>query len=262
MSEVLKRCSKCKQEKPATTEYFTRKKRMSDGLNGWCKQCGRDNYQKYMITDGDERRRRNRENAQKYRSEDPEKFRKISRDNGRLYRLRHPEKARAVAVVASRKYRAKNPDKVRLSNARWAALHPGAASERAIRWRRQNPERFRQYRRQYWVTNSERIKAKLRADRFINREKYIARESRRRSRKRNAEGKHTAHDIMVQYGRQRGKCYYCGCKMGKKYHVDHVIPLVRGGGNGPENIVIACPHCNMSKGSKLPHEWPKGSRLL
>jgi 5-methylcytosine-specific restriction endonuclease McrA len=42
-----------------------------------------------------------------------------------------------------------------------------------------------------------------------------------------------------------------------------VIPLDRGGSNGPENIVIACPECNHSKHNKLPHEWNgSGGRLL
>jgi 5-methylcytosine-specific restriction endonuclease McrA len=58
-----------------------------------------------------------------------------------------------------------------------------------------------------------------------------------------------------QYKAQRAKCYWCGINVGNVYHVDHVIPLSRGGSNGPENIVIACPHCNLSKSNRLPHEW-------
>jgi 5-methylcytosine-specific restriction endonuclease McrA len=41
-----------------------------------------------------------------------------------------------------------------------------------------------------------------------------------------------------------------------------VVPLSRGGSNGPENIVIACPTCNLAKKDKMPHEWPEGGRLL
>jgi 5-methylcytosine-specific restriction endonuclease McrA len=44
-------------------------------------------------------------------------------------------------------------------------------------------------------------------------------------------------------------------EVGDKYHVDHVVPLSRGGSDGPENIVISCPRCNCSKSSKLPEEW-------
>jgi 5-methylcytosine-specific restriction endonuclease McrA len=84
----------------------------------------------------------------------------------------------------------------------------------------------------------------------------------KRARKRNAEGSHTHDDIQKQYEYQKGKCYYCQVRVGDKFHVDHVIPLSRGGSNGPENIVIACPHCNLSKHARMPHEWIQGGRLL
>lgn len=77
----------------------------------------------------------------------------------------------------------------------------------------------------------------------------------RRALKRNAPGTHTAADVAAQYERQHGRCYYCGAKVCEAYHVDHVLPLSKGGSNGPENLVIACPQCNMSKHDKLPHEF-------
>jgi 5-methylcytosine-specific restriction endonuclease McrA len=61
--------------------------------------------------------------------------------------------------------------------------------------------------------------------------------------------------VRDQYGRQRGRCYYCHEKVGDSYHVDHVIPLALGGGNGPENLVIACPRCNLTKYAKHPMDF-------
>ena len=78
---------------------------------------------------------------------------------------------------------------------------------------------------------------------------------RRRALKLNATGIHTKDDVQRQYKSQKGHCYWCNIKVDKVYHVDHVIPLSRGGSNGPENIVISCPTCNMKKNNKLPHEW-------
>ena len=72
----------------------------------------------------------------------------------------------------------------------------------------------------------------------------------------------SAQDVQRQHAAQKGKCYYCGHNLGKPYHVDHVIPLSRGGSNAPENLVLACPHCNLTKKDRLPHEWPEGGRLL
>lgn len=33
-------------------------------------------------------------------------------------------------------------------------------------------------------------------------------------------------------------------------HIDHVFPRSRGGQNNPENLVLACVHCNESKGAR------------
>jgi len=41
MSE-LKTCSMCKEELPGTTEYFYRNKATKDGLQSFCKQCGKE----------------------------------------------------------------------------------------------------------------------------------------------------------------------------------------------------------------------------
>lgn len=85
----------------------------------------------------------------------------------------------------------------------------------------------------------------------------------RRARKLRVGGIYSQNDVKLQYKRQRGKCYYCQKKVGKKYHIDHVIPLTRENSwNGPENLVIACPVCNLKKSDKMPHEWAEGGRLM
>src|SRR5260221_8387159 len=83
----------------------------------------------------------------------------------------------------------------------------------------------------------------------------------RRARKKAATGTYTAQDVQAQYKRQKGKCYWCGKKLGK-YDVDHIVPLSRGGSNQPDNLVIACPTCNQKRNNKLPHEFYEGGRLL
>jgi len=60
----------------------------------------------------------------------------------------------------------------------------------------------------------------------------------------------TNRDIRDIYSLQSGMCAYCGDKVGLNYHVDHIDPIKLGGANTVDNIAIACPACNMSKGSK------------
>lgn len=67
-------------------------------------------------------------------------------------------------------------------------------------------------------------------------------------------------DVAKQLKSQNGLCWWCSKPLGDKWHVDHRIPLTRGGTNTAGNIVIAHPKCNQSKGDKLPWEW--SDRLL
>jgi len=85
----------------------------------------------------------------------------------------------------------------------------------------------------------------------------------RRAREKDAQGRYTSEQIKDQYKRQKGKCYYCShkVKLGE-YHIEHIIPLARGGTNAIDNIVLACPRCNLSKGNKYPWEWSEGGKLL
>jgi 5-methylcytosine-specific restriction endonuclease McrA len=78
----------------------------------------------------------------------------------------------------------------------------------------------------------------------------------RQLREQLAPGEHNNNDIALQLVKQRNCCYWCSRLLTVPYHVDHVIPLARGGTNGPDNLVCACPHCNLSKGDKMPYtEW-------
>lgn len=87
-------------------------------------------------------------------------------------------------------------------------------------------------------------------------EEHAAYERNRRARKLGNGGTHTAADVRAQYDRQRGRCYWCGVKVAwRKKHVDHVMPVILGGSNGPENLVIACPTCNLSKGGMHPMDF-------
>ncbi len=132
-------------------------------------------------------------------------------------------------------------------------------------WRTHNIEREIAIKSSYREKNRETLRAKGRAYVKTHLAEHNARWHRYDARKRQAKGTYTAQEVSEQFDRQKGRCYWCSKKLDKKkrtYHVDHVIPLTRGGSNDISNVVIACPHCNMSRNDRLPHEWPEGGRLL
>lgn len=78
----------------------------------------------------------------------------------------------------------------------------------------------------------------------------------RRKRECAAPGKFTVGDVLVKMEAQGGLCVYCHADVtGGEYHVDHVVPLVRGGSNDASNIQVTCPRCNLSKGARTHDEF-------
>ena len=51
------------------------------------------------------------------------------------------------------------------------------------------------------------------------------------------------------------RCYICGKKIPLGHrHVDHIVPLSKGGKHVPSNLAITCDECNLKKGAKTPEE--------
>lgn len=48
-------------------------------------------------------------------------------------------------------------------------------------------------------------------------------------------------------------CQYCG-QATEKIHLDHILPVCQGGKNNKENLVVACPKCNLKKSGKTPQQ--------
>lgn len=68
-----------------------------------------------------------------------------------------------------------------------------------------------------------------------------------KAKRRRATGKYTEKDVAYLMRQQAGVCVLCGCSLDSGYHVDHRVPLARGGHNGVGNLQLLCPPCNMKK---------------
>ena len=165
----------------------------------------------------------------KYRLENIEKV----RETDRRYRLKNLEKRRE----SLRKWQAANIDKLKEYYRVWRAANPDKDRKSQLEWRKKNKEKRREYMKEWTTANSDAVRAG---------------EQRRRARERQAPGNFTKNDWRALVARSP-VCYWCKkpwTKVRRPTH-DHVIPLVKGGANSPENSVCACGSCNARKHASL-----------
>jgi 5-methylcytosine-specific restriction endonuclease McrA len=230
-------CSACKIEKPATPDHYGREKRTLDNCKAQCRECERA----YLAA---------------WRAQNPGRDREYYEKNKARLLPQMREKAKARRV--------EKRDEV---------LAVSAA------WREKNREKVRQYQRKYFANNRESELARIRgyyaenpdkwaekkangeAWRRANRDQARSYVRNRRAKLKAADGTHAGADIERLWNGQKGRCWWCSTKLTDGYHVDHRIPISRGGSNGPENLVISCAPCNLKKNDKMPWEMTE-PRLL
>lgn len=265
----LKRCTKCGVEKPATTENFRKNKTGKYGLSSWCKSCFREYALEYAKRPDvvEKRKAQNQsEKRQQYlreyrrrpdvRERDRSYLREYLSDPDRLERHREHNRKYVAKTRSTPEGRAR-----------------ANANQKRHYSKPETKEHYREYRKRTDVQEKHRqqekdrrrrpdVQEKIRIYRATEHAKLIHRigSQARRARIRSAGGSFSKRDIEKLYHLQRERCWYCERKLHGNYHIEHRIPLVRGGSNDLSNIVLACPECNMSKHDKMPHEW--SDRLL
>ena len=64
------------------------------------------------------------------------------------------------------------------------------------------------------------------------------------------------------YRKQKGRCMYCGCRLGiHHFHVDHKNPINRSGSNTIRNKQLLCGPCNSRKGDLTDGEFRRTYKL-
>lgn len=62
-------------------------------------------------------------------------------------------------------------------------------------------------------------------------------------------------DIIKMVESQNYRCWWCGERLGDDWHIDHRVPLSRGGTSDLGNLCASCPSCNLKKHDKMPWEF-------
>ena len=77
--------------------------------------------------------------------------------------------------------------------------------------------------------------------------------SRRARIKSSCDGTISKEFLQTLLVKQNHLCYYCNTALNKgNTHLDHYIPISKGGAHSVGNVVFACCSCNLAKGAKVP----------
>ena len=248
-SSAEKRCSKCGAVNPISG--FSPQKDARDGLRASCRTCqdvaAKERYRK-----------------------DPEKYRKASREWAKA----HPEEVKRKAALYSNEHREQlnerrrelhaleyqqNREQILEKNRRWREANPDKVAALNRLWRKNNPERAKANHLRYRDSHREQINARNAKWAAANPDKRTSCSAVRRARKNgNKVGDLAAINSFRKkvYSKLKIRCYWCReYVLRKDRHIDHIVPLAKGGPHAEWNLCCACGTCNDRKGAKDPSEF-------
>lgn len=135
----------------------------------------------------------------------------------------------------------------------------GKYTEDERRWKRENRDRIRVRTRERYASNEQSRQRTLERAREsrIRCVDRVRREKRKSAQVRRARKKAVFVEVvdpMVVFQRDKGICGICmkHVDINSKWHIDHVIPIARGGVHSYANVQLAHALCNLSKHAKMP----------
>jgi len=117
----------------------------------------------------------------------------------------------------------------------------------AVVYRKNHPDRIKIQKVADKKAHASRYKAYYLQWARANRDKCREKASRRRAR-RNANSVEPYSRAAI-FKRDGGICHICRKPVGQDYHIDHLIPLSRGGADAPWNVAVAHRRCNFQRGA-------------
>ena len=214
------RCGECKN-----INEFHKSKSELYGVRGICKIC--------RSIESKEINKKLSINQKKIRNKRTRDWRKKQKDNNPLFYNEQYRKDK-TALIRAKKYYYNNRE---------------AALLRMKTWRKNNREKML-FSIKNWKNNNKHL---IKNYNEQNKLKYSLYANKRRALKVKA----TLHEFSKKELIDRMsvfefKCAYCN---GPFEHIDHVIPLTKGGPHCPSNLRPACRKCNCSKNNKLLKDW-------
>lgn len=172
------------------------------------------------------------------------------------WKLNNPEKVKASNSRCLKRYYQKNKDIIKKKVSEYSKTEKGRiVHEKSVeKFNLKNPIKIKMFKRNWVVNNREKVNKNARIfQHTLNYriKKYVHNMNRTKEYKEVSDGTVTVETIKKLYSIQNGKCALSGLDISKTYHIDHIIPISKGGKHTISNIQLLFPTINLQKSNKL-----------
>lgn len=247
----MKICTKCKKELPL--DSFSNSKRNKSGKRSACKECSNIDNKIYA----DKNKHKKSKYSKEYRKENyneclkkEKESRHRNKENIKICNRKYRENNKEEEKQRHRKYQKENKEKLSEYHKKRYSEKKEHILKACKAYRQCNKNKKREWNENYKNTE----KSKISRANSIGKRRFLKKINNDKTIPINIEYPLTK-ELQELLDNQGGKCFYCRCDINENRHLDHYVPLAKGGAHSINNVVWSCPSCNMSKGSKMPDEF-------
>lgn len=246
----MKICTKCQIPQPL--ENFGNNKNKKDEKDCQCKTCHkqyREDNKSIISLRHKQWREDNKKRLKQYREENKSvialKKKQWQQENHEELALKHKqwrEENKEKISLQQKQYREENKEKTSLYQKQWREENKEVIALKAKQWHDENKEREILRRKSYMKTPIGRI---------------IQRNAKHKRRTITKQGDVTTAQLRKLLDNAT-HCFYCNNPLTpNNVHIDHYVPLAKGGLHTITNLRVACKQCNTQKSDKTPEEFLK-----